>query len=160
MGWSYSHLATGENLEHVLQHVEINDEGLFQVKDGSFRFLSNSYGTLFNETNGKWEINENYVKSIRRDGVKFEKGTKLFQCQPLDDPVTGPNSDLIKETTEMMLEGSGTEIEYFHCGHLAALPNIPIVEKSFMRFNEAKFQMSWSRNETDDEKIKEGHELR
>ena len=51
-------------------------------------------------------------------------------------------------------------LEYFHCGHLAALPNIPIVEKSFMRFNEAKFQMSWSRNESDEEKIKEGHELR
>ena len=110
MGWSYSDLATGENLEHVLQHVEINDDGMFQVKDGSFRFLSNSYGTLFNENDGIWGINENYVMSIRRDGVKFEKGTKLFQCQPLDDPVTGPNSDLIKETTEMMFEGTGTEI--------------------------------------------------
>ena len=50
--------------------------------------------------------------------------------------------------------------EYFNCGHLAALPNIPIVEKSVMLFNKAKFLMNWSRNETDEEKIKEGHELR
>ena len=128
MGWSYKDLATGENLEHVLQHVEINDDGMFQVQDGSFRFLSNSYGTLFNENNGNWEINENYVKSIRRDGVKFEKGTKLFQCQPLDDPVTGPNSDLIKETTEMMFEGTGTEI-----GKYMVLTSFLLAKKLFLK---------------------------
>ena len=110
MGWSYSDLAKGENLEHVLQHVVVNDDGFFQVKDGSFRFLSNNFGNIFEETNGKWEINDEYVESIRRDGIQIPKETKIFHCQPLDDPVTGPNSEIIRETTERMFEGSDVNI--------------------------------------------------
>lgn len=139
-------------------------EDVFRVKYGTFLAFKGDHGPLFledEENEGKFYLNENSAKSIKEQSFPVNQLNKLFFFSTLDDPTMAPNPELAMESTEFFLGNQkNVEIDFIHSGHLAVTPEIPVVEKSVMKFAGMKCEMKWSSNSTDEEKIKEANEHR
>ena len=46
-------------------------------------------------------------------------------------------------------------LEFIETGHLAVLPMVPVVHESVMLFGQTKVVIQWSRNKSEEEKLKE-----
>lgn len=50
------------------------------------------------------------------------KANKIVHLQTLYDPIYGPTPEIIREASELSLEGVDAELQFFDAGHLCIIP--------------------------------------
>ena len=126
------------------------------------------------DSNGEYRLNYDAVNS-KFNGFDYSKINKLYAFQSVNDPVIGPTEDTTKELAEFIfreyigpkiralklgfLGDSAHNVEFLQCGHLCSIPYIPVVDQSFMSFMSHHFILDWSRNKSDESKIKEAQQI-
>ena len=113
------------------------------------------------DSNGEWMIDYDVLSFIKKNrGFPIQRLGFLKVLAGLDDPCTAPNPAITEEYTEYFKEGySNIDVDYFSFGHLTTMVNAPVVEESMMKYDHDRFVTRWSRNTTDDAKMKEAEEI-
>ncbi|CAG5087592.1 Oidioi.mRNA.OKI2018_I69.PAR.g11580.t1.cds [Oikopleura dioica] len=136
----------------------------FSPKYGTFVVLRGPGGFLWKEkegNEGEFELNYEAAKSIKERRFPLENLNKLHFFSTLDDRTITPSFDLAIELMEYFLgDLPNCHVEHFHSGHLAVLPEIPVVHCSNMSLGQLKCGLIWSSNESEEEKLKEANEYR
>ena len=113
------------------------------------------------DSNGEWMVDYDVLSYIKKNrGFPIQRLGFLKVLAGLDDPCTAPNASITEEYTEYFKEGyNNVDVEYFSFGHLTTMVNSPVVGESMMKYANDKFVTRWTRNISDDAKIKEAAEV-
>ena len=75
--------------EELVQEIYVDDDGLFNVHDGTFCFTGTKTEGLFHKINDEWDLNVDVLHSQISRGFPLKEANKIFHFQP-----TGNNCDL------------------------------------------------------------------
>ena len=118
--------------------------------NGYFRMYHYGNNFMFAAKNGEWVLNRDAFLKSKRDGYPITETNKIVHFQTTADPTQAPTSALAKEIAELALEGTNSDLDFIHSGHLCILPTIPMSTRSVVAYGKAKVMNEWSRRPHDE----------